>query len=162
MRSSRWCLVLRGTNTMASGGRKPPDFRAASGGLRPPLAIVLVPLMMSLTGCNHVFHIATDSVIRTEVPLGSRSRVITETPPVSDSGPVVEMPLGSSLCSHPCKGDKGGIEDAKVAVVDVDGLLLNMDMTGLYSLGENPVSLFREKLDAIADDPRVCRRGAAH
>jgi protease-4 len=38
----------------------------------------------------------------------------------------------------------------------VDGLLLNMDMTGLYSLGENPVGTFREKLEAIAGDPDVC------
>lgn len=101
---------------------------------------------MCLTGCHHVFHIATDSVVRTEAPFDTRSRVITETPPVSDGGPVVEMPLGSSC-------DAGA---PKVAVVDVDGLLLNMDMTGLYSLGENPVGLFREKLDAIARDPGVC------
>jgi protease-4 len=100
-------------------------------------------LVVGLTGCNHVFHIATDSLVRTEAPLATHSKVIMESPPVSDSGPVVEMPLGG-----PCGGPK-------VAVVDVDGLLLNMDMTGMYSLGENPVSLFREKLDAIAADPCV-------
>ena len=43
-----------------------------------------------------------------------------------------------------------------VAVVDVDGLLLNNDATGLGSFGENPVSVFRERLDAIECDPRVC------
>jgi protease IV len=102
-------------------------------------------LSLSLTGCHHVFHIATDSVVRTEAPIATQSRVISETPPVSDSGPVVEMPV-----SGPCTG-----KEAKIAVVDVDGLLLNMDMTGLYSLGENPVSLFREKIDAIAADPCV-------
>ncbi|MHB1424432.1 MAG: S49 family peptidase [Gemmataceae bacterium] len=113
-------------------------------------------LSMSLTGCHHVFHIATDSLIRTETPLATRNHVITETPPVSDGGPVVEMPLASSLYPLPqVEGDKGGGEDSKVAIVDVDGLLLNMDMTGLYSLGENPVSIFREKLDVIAGDPRV-------
>jgi protease-4 len=45
---------------------------------------------------------------------------------------------------------------AKVAVVDVDGLLLNTDATGLGSWGENTVSVFRERLDAITCDPRVC------
>ena len=38
----------------------------------------------------------------------------------------------------------------RIALVDVDGLLLNQPMTGLYSEGENPVALFREKLDRIA------------
>jgi protease IV len=103
-------------------------------------------LTICLTGCHHVLHIATDSLVRTEGPMATRSHVITETPPVSDGGPVVEMPLGG-----PCPANA-----PKVAVLDVDGLLLNMDMTGLYSLGENPVSLFREKLEAISDDSGVC------
>lgn len=108
-------------------------------------------LTISVTGCHGGLRIATDSLVRTVAPIATRSQVITETPPVSDAGPVVEMPLGSP----PGRGDKGGGEGPKVAVVDVDGLLLNMDMTGLYSLGENPVALFREKLDAIANDPCV-------
>ncbi len=42
-----------------------------------------------------------------------------------------------------------------VAVVEVDGLLLDSDATGLGSRGENAVSLFRERLDAIQCNPRV-------
>jgi protease-4 len=42
-----------------------------------------------------------------------------------------------------------------VAIVDVDGLLLNQNPTGLYSAGENPVSIFREKLEAAAADGAV-------
>jgi len=103
-----------------------------------------VVLVLGLTGCH--FHVSTDSLVRTEAPMRTHSTVVSESPPVSDSGPVVEMSLGGS-----CTGN-----GPKVAVVDVDGLLLNMDMTGMYSLGENPVSVFREKLDAIAADPCVC------
>jgi hypothetical protein len=51
-------------------------------------------LTMCLAGCHHVFHIATDSLVRTEGPIATRSQVITETPPVSDGGPLIEMPLG--------------------------------------------------------------------
>jgi protease-4 len=40
--------------------------------------------------------------------------------------------------------------------VDVDGLLLNLNLTGPYSAGENPVDLFQEKLDVAAADPCVC------
>ena len=42
-----------------------------------------------------------------------------------------------------------------VAVIDVDGLLLNTPFVGPLSVGENPVALFREKLDAAAADKRV-------
>jgi protease-4 len=37
----------------------------------------------------------------------------------------------------------------------VDGLLLNTNLTGPYSTGDNPLDLFREKLDAAAADPCV-------
>lgn len=43
----------------------------------------------------------------------------------------------------------------KIAVIDVDGLLVNKPSSGFGSMGENPVALFREKLDWIAADPRV-------
>src|SRR5581483_1538506 len=67
-------------------------------------------LTIYLAGCHHVFHIATDSVVRTEGPIATRSHVITESLPVNDGGPIVEMPLGG-----PCTGNA-----PKVAVVDVD------------------------------------------
>ncbi|MEN1681699.1 MAG: S49 family peptidase [Planctomycetota bacterium] len=44
----------------------------------------------------------------------------------------------------------------KIALIDVDGVLLNRNLTGSGSLGENPVALFREKLEAAAGDPGVC------
>ncbi len=43
----------------------------------------------------------------------------------------------------------------RVAVIDVDGLLIDQNMRGYGSLGENPVALFREKLNAIEADPTV-------
>jgi protease-4 len=43
----------------------------------------------------------------------------------------------------------------RVAVVDVDGLILNSPFVGPMSVGENPVALFREKLDAIEADSCV-------
>ncbi len=45
--------------------------------------------------------------------------------------------------------------EGTVAVIDIDGLLINKNLSGFGSLGENPVALFREKLDAIACDPGV-------
>jgi protease-4 len=43
----------------------------------------------------------------------------------------------------------------KVAVIDVDGMIMNCRGNSLLGSSENPVSLFREKLDAAADDKRV-------
>ncbi|MEM9185296.1 MAG: S49 family peptidase [Planctomycetota bacterium] len=44
----------------------------------------------------------------------------------------------------------------KIALIDVDGLLINRNLSGSGSMGENPVALFREKLEAAADDPNLC------
>ncbi|HUR54099.1 MAG TPA: S49 family peptidase, partial [Gemmataceae bacterium] len=52
---------------------------------------------------------------------------------------------------------QNGAAQARVAIVDVDGLILNAPFVGPLSVGENPVSVFREKLDAIECDP--CVRG---
>jgi len=43
----------------------------------------------------------------------------------------------------------------RVAVVDVSGMIMNGRTPGLLSAGENPVSTFRETLDAAAADRRV-------
>lgn len=43
----------------------------------------------------------------------------------------------------------------RIAVIDVDGLLINKNISGIGSMGENPVALFREKLDMVATDPSI-------
>ncbi len=43
----------------------------------------------------------------------------------------------------------------KVAIVDVSGMLMNVNKPGLLQQGENPVSLLQEKLDAAAQDRSV-------
>ncbi|MGB7347103.1 MAG: S49 family peptidase [Pirellulaceae bacterium] len=53
-----------------------------------------------------------------------------------------------TVSGHPQAGKK-------IAVVDVDGLLINQNVSGLGSMGENPVALFKEKLNAIAADPSI-------
>jgi protease-4 len=44
---------------------------------------------------------------------------------------------------------------ARVALVDVDGLILNTPFVGPMSVGENPVATFREKLQSIERDPCI-------
>jgi protease-4 len=66
-----------------------------------------------------------------------------EVPPAPDPGPMVAVPV------------RAGTAGLRVAMIDVDGLLLNQNLPGLYSVGENPISAFREKLQAAAADPSV-------
>jgi protease IV len=62
-----------------------------------------------------------------------------------------QQPVSPSLLPY----HRANPKDSLVAVVDVDGLLLDADASGLGSWGENPVSVFRERLDAIEANPRV-------
>lgn len=80
------------------------------------------------------------------VQVKTSGRIQADMPPVLDRGPVQQMTVRSG------SGHEGS---ATVAVIDVDGLLLNMDMVGFSSLGENPVNLLREKLDAATCDPCI-------
>jgi protease-4 len=43
----------------------------------------------------------------------------------------------------------------KVAIIDVEGMILNAKVGGLLSDGDNMMSTFRERLDCAADDPNV-------
>lgn len=61
----------------------------------------------------------------------------------------------SRLASVPVYASQGSCHAGKVAVIDVDGLIVNKNMGGMGSMGENPVALFREKLDAVATDPSI-------
>jgi protease-4 len=67
-------------------------------------------------------------------------------PPTIDPGPMVSTIV---------RGSYLGPNAPRVALLDVDGLILNQNLTGAYSVGENPVSAFREKLEAAASDHRV-------
>ncbi|MBL7133407.1 MAG: signal peptide peptidase SppA [Phycisphaerae bacterium] len=51
--------------------------------------------------------------------------------------------------------DPGLFVGAKIAIIDVDGLLLNSRRQSIFSAGENQVSLFVEKLDKAQRDPNV-------
>lgn len=96
-----------------------------------------------LAGCGKPILLQTDNRLVFDGPVDSTTRVSTEQVGLLDNGPVVpKIVEGDPKCP-------------RVAVIDVDGILLNTDLTGPFSAGENPVALFREKLDAAAADPQV-------
>ncbi len=50
---------------------------------------------------------------------------------------------------------RAGSQGGRIAIVDVDGLIVNRNFTGLNSMGENPVALFREKMRRIECDGSI-------
>jgi protease-4 len=65
------------------------------------------------------------------------------------------VPTNQSLRETLIQRDEGLFVSDKIAVIDMDGLMINRRKRGLMRTGENPVSLFLEKLDKAADDPGV-------
>jgi protease-4 len=102
----------------------------------PAEAVLLCCLLAVLGGCK---------LQLPPVRVMMNGKVSAELPPVQNACPVVEMPLPGSCCNAP----------GKIAIIDVDGLLINSDPTGPGSMGENPVNLFRERLDAASRDSSV-------
>jgi protease-4 len=106
-------------------------------------AEVVFLLLLSCAGCLRPLQ--TDSHVTFDRPVSAMITASLEAK--HNSNPLVAMPVDGQLCCP---------RGPKVAIIDVDGVLVNQDLTGLFSTGENPVDVFREKLDAAAADPGVC------
>ena len=65
------------------------------------------------------------------------------------------IPLEEKLVETVVAQDEGLFIADKVLVLDVDGLLVNERQQSLFGLGDNPVSLFVEKLDKAKADANV-------
>ena len=98
------------------------------------LAATVLPLA---TGCQRLIERLENTTLKTQVK--------TE----------LEMPAPVSVGAGNVRPVVVQPGPARVAILDVDGLLLNTPFVGPLSVGENPVALFREKLEAIACDPTV-------
>ncbi len=99
---------------------------------------ILLAVCLSLppTGCRGPMQVTTSSNLRAHVSLVNDNNAVS---------PVAARNLiGQSRCG-----------ECRIALIDVDGVLLNRNVQVLGANGENPVSIFREKLDAAAADPKV-------
>lgn len=100
--------------------------------------LLLLALLSGSVGCQR-FIVRTQNRVAIDGPIDTR---VTDIAPISPvAGPVKPVVVEN--------GSGGG----RVAVVDVDGLLLNTPFVGPMSVGENPVAVFREKLSSIEADP---------
>lgn len=123
-------------------------------GARAGLAALALFLAGS-TGC-HVIPIVgrvdTDSAFRGKADIDARVTAAVQ-------GPIeIKMPTAPDpgpMLARPVRAGNAGPAGPRIGLVDVDGIILNQNMAGLYSVGENPVAAFRGKLEAAAADPRV-------
>lgn len=99
---------------------------------------LLILLLLASAGCAH-------HPVKVQMQGNLNANAFTYTPANNTAPRMRTVPVGD-----PC--DYG---DPKVGIIDIDGVLLNKNMTGLGSMGENPVALFREKLEAAAADPSI-------
>lgn len=110
---------------------------------------------LGLAGCGHVLPIAAtfrgetgvtaDANLRGAVDIRLRP-VEVKLPTAADPGEMVATIVrpGRGAGPHP-----------RIALVDVDGVLLNQNYGSLYAVGDNPLASFRDKIDAAARDPQV-------
>jgi len=68
---------------------------------------------------------------------------------------VKPIPVDERLKETVIATDPGWFVTDKSVIVDVDGLLVNQRRRGLFATGENPVSLFVEKIDKLEADENV-------
>jgi protease-4 len=101
-----------------------------------------------LAGCGHVLPVAAtfrgDAGIVADARL--RGAVDVKLPSAVDPGEMMATVV---------RDGKGPGPHARIALIDVDGVLLNQNFGSLYTVGDNPLAAFRDKLDAAARDPQV-------
>ncbi|MFO0790557.1 MAG: signal peptide peptidase SppA [Pirellulales bacterium] len=100
-------------------------------------------LFAALAGCGQPLRVLTRSSVDIEHPL--EAQITAKVAPASDEGPV--MPIVVAGPRDNCS--------AHIALIEVDGLLVNSNIAGPYVSGDNPVAVFHERLSAAERDPRV-------
>ncbi len=109
------------------------------------LGLSILALMPLGCGCLPPMKVNSQGEMGVSVRNPVTAKVDATMNTISDPGALHEVAV------PPCQEPTG----AKIALIDVDGLLVNFNRVGAYSLGENPVAAFQEKLTAAAANPEV-------
>jgi protease IV len=107
-------------------------------------------VLCSLAGCGHVIPIA--GTFR-----GEGSANVTADATVRGAFEV-KMPSAvdpGNMTGTVVRAGRAGADCSRIALIDVDGLILNQNFGSLVSVGDNPLSALRDKLEAAAHDSKV-------
>src|ERR1043165_5052094 len=115
-----------------------PQARVHSAPALRLFSLLLAAALAPLAGCCH------GPTLKTNVT--GHAHMLNESPTPGNTGPVqpFTIPAANAGCCGPA-----------VALIEVDGLMMDSNFVGPGSAGENPVSFFRERLEAAAADPCV-------
>lgn len=117
-----------------------------------PRSLLCLCLLLSLIGCRSR---PLMTVMRGDMNMNGNMKMTGDMKMSGEVSTVMRTDnTASHLVSVPIYGSKHK-EAGRVCVVDIDGLLINKNMSGMGSMGENQVALFREKLDTIANDASI-------
>ncbi len=110
----------------------------------------LVSGLIGLVGCGHPFPIAAtfrgDASANVVADATLKGAFEVKIPSAVDPGEMTGTVVRPGKSPAPC---------ARIALIDVDGLLLNQNFGSIYAVGDNPLAAFRDKLEAAARDPQV-------
>ncbi|MHB1556372.1 MAG: S49 family peptidase [Isosphaeraceae bacterium] len=135
---------------MQDGGARPARLRPD------PLPWMLAGLLaLGVAGCGHVLPIAATFRGHTGVTADAnlRGAVDVRLPPVEVKLPAAADP--GEMVATVVRASQSPAPGPRIALVDVDGVLLNQNHGSLYAIGDNPLASFRDKLEAAARDPAV-------
>ena len=110
----------------------------------------LVSASIGLTGCGHAFPVAAtfrgDASANVVADATLKGAFDIKLPTAADPGEMTATVVRPGKSQGPC---------ARIALIDLDGLLVNQNYGNMYPVGDNPLAAFRDKLEAAARDPQV-------
>jgi protease-4 len=110
----------------------------------------LVAGLIGLAGCGHAFPIAAtfrgEASANVVADATLKGAFDVKLPTSADPGEMMATVVRPGKSQGPC---------ARIALIDLDGLLINQNYGAMYPVGDNPLAAFRDKLEAAGHDPQV-------
>lgn len=109
-------------------------------------AVCVLLLLATCVGCGRPIRAITSNKVFMPHGMNMTGRVVTKV----EENDATE-PIEATIVATP----PGGNECPRIALIDIDGLILNTEVSKGLQDSDNPVTLFREKLDRASLDPNV-------
>ncbi len=106
--------------------------------------------LVGMSGCGHVIPVAAtfrgDASGNVTADATVRGAFEVKMPSAVDPGNMTATVVRAAHSAAPCP---------RIALIDIDGLLLNQNFGSIVSVADNPLSAFRDKLEAAARDSQT-------
>ncbi len=125
--------------------------RSRSRLLKMQVSVLLLVLTWPVlcAGCGHAFPVRAwvegQGTASVAADANVHGAVEVKLPGALDPGEMISSVVKPGSSAQP----------GSVALIDLDGVLLNQNHGGLVPVGDNPLAILRDKLDAAAADPQI-------